>query len=179
LIVLGNGYLRDSMQAFIRSNGLQSRVSLLAGICDIRAHLRKAWVFALPSRYEGSPNAVLEAMAVGLPIVATSVGGVPEILRNGQTGLLVEPGDPVALARALTDLLQNQSRREAMGEDARETAVRVHSLDNMVAEMERLIAEIVNQNEASRGRPNSFLPRRLLRPGRHEGSAEKPPTQKP
>jgi glycosyltransferase involved in cell wall biosynthesis len=157
LIVLGNGHLQDAMQAFIRSNGLQSRVSLLPGICDIRSHLRRAWVFALPSRYEGLPNAVLEAMAVGLPVVATSVGGVPEILRDGQTGLLVEPEDPVGLARALTGLLQNQSRREAMGEKARKTAARVHSLDKMVSEAERLIAGAVNQNEPACGKPSSFI----------------------
>lgn len=159
LIVLGNGHLRDSMQAFIRSNGLRSRVSLLPGICDIRSHLRRAWVFALSSRYEGSPNAVLEAMAAGLPIVATSVGGVPEILRDGQTGLLVEPGDPVALAHALTDLLQNQPLREAMGEKAREAVVRVHSLDKMVSETERLIAGAVNQSGPSCGEPSSFIPK--------------------
>lgn len=82
---------------------------------DIRPHLRCAWVFALSSASEASPNAIAEAMACGLPVVATRVGGIPELVADGVTGQLVPPRDPVALAAALSALLRDADRRERLG----------------------------------------------------------------
>ena len=75
-------------------------------------------MFALSSRFEGLPIALLEAMAAGRPCVATTVGGVPEVVTSGEDGVLVPPGDPDALAGVLTQLLTNPARREELGRRA-------------------------------------------------------------
>lgn len=86
---------------------------------DVRDWYHAADLFVLPSRWEGFPNALLEAMACGLPAVATRVGGVPELLRDNETGLLVAPDDAAALALALRALLADADRRAALGAAAR------------------------------------------------------------
>lgn len=80
--------------------------------------MRQAQVLCLPSHGEGTPNCVMEAMACGLPIVATEVGGIPDIVETNRTGLLVQPGDNHSLAEALVSLLQDSGRRACMGEAA-------------------------------------------------------------
>jgi glycosyltransferase involved in cell wall biosynthesis len=94
-------------------------------------------VFAFPSRLEGSPNAILEAMATGLPIVATRIGGIVDLLEDGRTGLLVPPGDAEALAMALGRILCDANFRAGLGSRARTRAVRDFSLSGSIA---RLIA---------------------------------------
>lgn len=100
--------------------------------------MRQAQVFCLPSHAEGTPNCVMEAMACGLPVVATEVGGIPDIIDSNRTGILVQKEDDRKLAEALTSLLQDSGRRERMGEaayafacehlDARRTAERLVGL---------------------------------------------------
>ncbi|MBF0530007.1 MAG: glycosyltransferase, partial [Deltaproteobacteria bacterium] len=105
LIMVGNGPLKKQVETLIKSQGIESCVSLLPARSDIRPYLAKAWVFTLPSRSEASPNVILEAMAAGLPVVAGRVGGIPELVRSGVTGHLFAPGDSTTLARTLVDLL--------------------------------------------------------------------------
>ena len=88
----------------------------------MRRRLCGADIFALPSLWEGLPNAMLEAMAVGLPVTATSVGGVPEVVWPGENGILVPPADPQALADALSMLLDDENTRKRLGEGAKNTA---------------------------------------------------------
>jgi glycosyltransferase involved in cell wall biosynthesis len=95
--------------------------------------LRASDVFVLSSDYEGNPLSVLEAMAAGLPVISTAVGGVPELVQHGTTGLLVPAGDACSLAEAIAQLGCDPARRAAMGNAARQTArerfdVRVMSL---------------------------------------------------
>jgi glycosyltransferase involved in cell wall biosynthesis len=92
-------------------------------------------VFAFPSRLEGSPNAILEAMATGLPIVATRIGGIVDLLEDGRTGLLVPPGDAEALATALGRILCDASFRAGLGSYARTRAVRDFSLSGSIARL--------------------------------------------
>ncbi len=80
----------------------------------LRQFYRQADIFVLPSLSEGTPRTVLEAMAASLPIVATEVGGVPDILTDRETGLIVPPGDPIALGEALTTLLSDASLRQRL-----------------------------------------------------------------
>jgi glycosyltransferase involved in cell wall biosynthesis len=84
------------------------------------ARFGRARVFALPSQGEGMPIAMLEAMAAGLPVVATPVGGVGDVIRDDVEGILVPPSDPSALGRALSQLVENPDRARAMGDRARE-----------------------------------------------------------
>jgi non-specific protein-tyrosine kinase len=90
---------------------------------DLPAHYRRAAVCVVPSRWDNSPNTVYEAMGCGTPVVASRVGGIPELVTDGETGLLVPPDDPAALAEAVTTLLADPDRRARMGCTAREQAL--------------------------------------------------------
>jgi glycosyltransferase involved in cell wall biosynthesis len=95
-------------------------------------------IFVLPSRSEAFPNAVLEAMAAGLPIVASDVGGIPELVENGRTGLLVRAGQPKALADGLCELMADPARAARLGETARSVAQARYSFDRMVGAFEEI-----------------------------------------
>ena len=118
-------------------------VRVLPATVDVRAHLQRAWVFALASRSEASPNAILEAMACGLPVVATRVGGIPELVDDGETGLLVPPGDPSALGAALTALLRDDARQKSLGERGRRRALSEFSVPRMARRTETILREVV------------------------------------
>lgn len=98
--------------------------------------MRRAWVLALPSHWEAMPMAVLEAMAAGLPVVASRVGGIPGVVAEGKTGLLVEPRDVNALGEALARILRDPAGRQAMGRAARERAVGHYSAEVVVPRLE-------------------------------------------
>ncbi len=111
-------------QAQARALGIERNVDFLGWI-DLEtrsAELARAWLMTLPSHYEGVPMAVLEAMAAGVPVVATRVGGIPLAVRDDADGLLVEAHDVQALSEALAGLLQDSQRRRAMGVSARQRA---------------------------------------------------------
>jgi len=124
LVLVGSGPLERALRDDARSLGLSDRV-VFAGSRDDVAELLPAFdVFALSSQNEGLPISLLEAMAAGVPCVATSVGGVPEVIHNGNEGLLVPAGDRVALADALSLLLRAPELRNAIGARAAQTARR-------------------------------------------------------
>jgi glycosyltransferase involved in cell wall biosynthesis len=107
------------------------------GHCDaVAERLDEADVFVLPSRSEAFPNAVLEAMAAGLPIVASGVGGIRELLDHGQTGLLVPPGDARALADGLCQVMADPPLAARLGASARARAETRYSFDRMVGAFE-------------------------------------------
>jgi glycosyltransferase involved in cell wall biosynthesis len=105
LVLVGDGPERGNLQSAVQSAGLSQEVIFAGQVSDVQPFYAMSAALALPSLSEGSPNVVLEAMAAGLPIAATAVGGVPELLENEVTGLLVPPADPPALASALHRLL--------------------------------------------------------------------------
>ncbi len=144
--IIGNGYLKGQMKRFICRHALESRIRMLPGRPDIRHHLRRAWIFAMASNREGSPNVILEAMAAGLPVVATRVGGVPELVEEGVTGILVERGDPQDLADALIDCLSDKAQRRAMGLKARERVLAHHSLEKVVKQTEKVLMEAIDES---------------------------------
>lgn len=109
LVIVGDGPERGRLEAAARADGLGERVIFAGHISgDIQPFYAAADVFALPSHSEGSPNVVLEAMAANLPIVATAVGGVPEILEDNESALLVPANDPRAMAAAIARVLGDQ-----------------------------------------------------------------------
>ncbi|MFZ0930139.1 MAG: glycosyltransferase [Syntrophobacteraceae bacterium] len=132
LIVVGDGYLKGRFLRFIESNSLGEYVTHIAGTRDVRPYLSRAWVYALPSRSEGFPNAVLEAMSMGLPVVVPMAGGAAEPVQAGVTGLVVPARDPAALAEALVRILSDAELRNEMGLKGRERAVRHYSLRQIV-----------------------------------------------
>jgi glycosyltransferase involved in cell wall biosynthesis len=113
-------------RARLAALGLSSQCEVLGPIDAERraALLRESNVFTLPSQAEGLPMAVLEAMAAGLPVVATGVGGIPEVVRDGENGFLLPPGEVTALAERLARLARDPSLRAAMGRRSREIAER-------------------------------------------------------
>lgn len=118
LVFIGAGSRRSVLQA--RAEPLGDRVRFLGERSDIPDLLRAADVCAFPSRWEGMPNAVLEAMAAGLPVVATPVGGIPEILSDHESGLLVPAGEVSALTAALKRLIEDASLRVRLGRRGRQ-----------------------------------------------------------
>jgi glycosyltransferase involved in cell wall biosynthesis len=114
-LLVGEGPERPGAEALIRRLGLAHSVSLLGDREDVPQLLAASQVFVLSTRSEGLPVSILEAMAAGLPVVATGVGGVPELVVDGETGLLVRPGDPAALAAALRRLLEDPELRRKLG----------------------------------------------------------------
>ncbi len=148
LELVGSGPLRGRLQRRVEAWALTSRVVFVRGAADVRPCLRRARVFALASRSEAAPNAILEAMAMGVPVVATRVGGVPELVRHGETGLLVEPGDAQGLADALVALLTDAARAQALGLAGRSRAAAEHTLARTIAETERVLLEAARDASA-------------------------------
>lgn len=132
LRLAGEGPEREALESLAESLGIGSRVRLPGYVADIPGFLEQLDAFVLPSRSEAHPNALLEAMACGLPCVATRVGGVPEVLDNGNAGLLVDAGDGGALARALAELATDPARRAILGRAARDRACREYGLGCMI-----------------------------------------------
>ena len=125
---------------------LKPRVRLLPAKMkkELAQLYRDADVFVLPTWREGFPNVVLEAMAAGLPVVATPVGAIPDALRDGQEGLLVPPRDAAALTRALRRLVGDAELRARMGARARERAETVFSQKVVIGQLESLYRELVD-----------------------------------
>ena len=131
LYIAGEGPLRKPLEEQIRQADLLDHVHLLGNRTDIPELLRLTDIFVLPSRWEGLPMALLEAMDAGLPVVATDVEGVEEVIEKEINGLLVPPEDTGALADALLRLIRDKSLRERMGELARQRVEEHYTTDGM------------------------------------------------
>jgi L-malate glycosyltransferase len=133
LVLVGDGELEQRLRAQAQTLGIADRVLFCGPRGDIEDLLPLLDVFVLTSSTEGMSNAVLEAMACGLPIIATAVGGNPETVDPPHTGLLVPPHAPAQLAKAMRELLHDPERTRAMGRRARQRAVQAFSIEAMVA----------------------------------------------
>lgn len=140
--IAGRGEEEGNLRRLMAELGLESRVRLLGLRDDVGRLLSAADVFVQPSRSEGLPLAVLEAMAAGLPVVATRVGGMAEAIVENETGLMVAPGDPAELAEALRRLLESTDLRIRMGKAARVRAQAEFSVDTMARRYEGLFARL-------------------------------------
>jgi len=144
-LIVGDGSQREALEQLARSLGISHRVVFTGQRDDVPELLAVMDVLVLPSLYEGLPNAVLEAMAAGKPVIATPVGGTPEVVEDGITGLLVPPRDPEALAEAILALLQDRERAEAMGRAGRARVEKYFSVERMIAETEALYEELIEE----------------------------------
>ena len=127
LVVLGEGPERARLESLARELGVGRRLFLPGRVPDVTAWLRRAVVLVHPVRWEGFGLGVLEAMLAGLPVVATRVSSLPELVAEGETGLLVQPDDPAALALGIARALEQPQ----LGEAGRERAHREFSVDRM------------------------------------------------
>jgi len=129
--IAGAGPLRDELMKQIVQRDLTDSVKLIGPLEDAATLLNALDVFVMPSLNEGMGVAALEATAMGLPIVASAVGGLSEVVDDGRTGTLVKPGDPVMLAEAIARLATDCRRRSAMGEEGRKRALEKWSIELM------------------------------------------------
>ena len=143
-VIIGEGVKRAALEAQIRRLSLEKAVLLPGESTDIASWLSSFDAFALPSLWEGLPNTLLEAMALGLPVVASAVDGIPEAVTDNETGLLVAPRQPEALARRLADLAANPDLRSRLGRQARAAVFERFSLTRMIGEYESAYLNIVN-----------------------------------
>lgn len=146
-VIAGDGPLKSALESRILTLGLQDRVRLLGHRPDVETVLAALDIFVLSSQSEGLPMAILEAMASGLPVISTRVGGVDEVVEEGRTGLLVEPRSPEALAKAIGCLAGDRERRSQMGAAGCALARREFSLEAMVANYERLYWEVARERK--------------------------------
>jgi glycosyltransferase involved in cell wall biosynthesis len=128
----GDGPCRANLEARARRRGVADRISFLGERGDIPALLDRAHLFILPSRTEALPNSLMEAMAAGLPVVASRTGGICELIDDRVTGILVPPGDAGALADAIVRTIADPVRAAALGAEARSTVSARFGMSRMV-----------------------------------------------
>lgn len=142
-VLIGDGPLRGELEARARALGVAGRCRFVGARADVADLVAALEIVALPSRSEGLPFALLEAMALGKPVVATTVGGCPEVVEDGRTGWLVPPGDAGALARAILGLLEDPEAARAMGARGAARVRAEFSLARMVGALETLYATLL------------------------------------
>ncbi|MFZ5453609.1 MAG: glycosyltransferase family 4 protein [Thermodesulfobacteriota bacterium] len=130
-VMVGGGRRQEEMRELAASLGLQERVHFLGNRRDVPVLLKAMDLFVLPSHNEGVSLAVLEAMAAGLPVIVSAVGGLPEIVRHEENGLLIPAKDVEALARSLARLLENPDLARRLGQKAREHIEARYSLESL------------------------------------------------
>jgi glycosyltransferase involved in cell wall biosynthesis len=147
LLLVGDGPLRGQLEALARALALGERVEFLGprGRKEVARLLRGCLVFVLPSRSEPFGMVVAEALACGRPVVASAVGGIPEIVEDGRSGVLVAPDDPEALARAVSRLLDDAALREALAAAGRTRARLGFGCEQMGAAYESLFAALARR----------------------------------
>jgi glycosyltransferase involved in cell wall biosynthesis len=144
LVLVGEGVLREQLEEQTHQLGLARQVHFLGVRTDIPDLLGAMDVFALSSDYEGNPLSVMEAMAAGLPIVATAVGGVPNLLENGREGFIVQPGNVQDLSNAISCILQNRELRQSLGRAAAQRARENFDVSAMVQAYEEMYENLLD-----------------------------------
>ncbi len=143
LLLVGTGELETTMRNFAVQLGIEERVHFLGMRSDIPDILNASDIFVLTSSWEGNPMAIMEAMASGLPVVATAVGGVPELVQHGTTGFLVPPEEEKTLVSLLHRLVVDESLRKRMGQSARTYAQAEFDVRRMVKRYETLYTTLL------------------------------------
>ena len=155
LLVAGDGDLRESLGNRAEALGLSSRVHFLGVRRDVGDLLNAIDVFVLPSLWEGLPLALILAMGAGVPVVASNVAGVPEVVEDGRTGLLVPPADRKALGRALAHLVMDPAAGRRLGDSARRVVLPRFGVDGWIASTTALYDRLLAATAVRVGRePN-------------------------
>ncbi|MGH7556106.1 MAG: glycosyltransferase, partial [Longimicrobiales bacterium] len=147
-VFAGQGPARSELEALARRNGLAGRIRFLGWRGDMPALVSACDVFVLPSLYEGTPLALLEAMGAGKPVIATRIPGISEIVSHGQTGVLVEPADPVALASSIRSLLGNPAEGLRLGLAAEQIVKTRFNAASMTRDVVDLYEQLAGRGDA-------------------------------
>lgn len=150
MVLAGEGPMRPDMERLARELGIAERVHFLGHRDDVPDLMAAADVLLLTSRSEGVPQAVTQALGLGLPVVATKVGGVPELIEHERTGLLIPPESPKAAAEALARVARDRNWAARLGQAGREHALAHFSLEAMLDHTEQLFSELLQQKTGAR-----------------------------
>ena len=145
LILIGDGEMRKPLEAEIARKNLTDCVHLAGSRSDVDQILPIADAFVLSSKREGFPMSILEAMAAGLPVIATDVGGIPEVIRDGENGVLVPSQDPDSLANAICRVFDDLNYASELGKKARETIVNRYSLTTITEAYSKIYLSLVRK----------------------------------
>lgn len=148
-VVVGDGDCRPELQALTQKKGLANVFEFAGFHSDTSPYMKKFDIFVLPSLSEGLSSAILEAMATALPIVATEVGGIPELVKDGDNGLLVPPADPGFLSLAIDRLANHPDESRNMGLRGRQRMEEQFTLKRKILETEQLCRNLSNRSESS------------------------------
>jgi glycosyltransferase involved in cell wall biosynthesis len=155
LFLVGDGPQRPQLEKMSREMRLTSQIKFLGERLDLENVLANLDISVLATSSESCPNALTESMAAGLPVVATRVGGISELISHGQTGLLVPADDVVGLAEALEFLADNPQECERLGRNGREFALQHFRLEHVRDAYEQLYAELLEAKERPKGLPRT------------------------
>lgn len=161
LAIVGDGPMLEVLRELVASSGLADKVWVPGARSDIADVLRRLSIFVLPSLSEATPVVILEAMASGLPVVATRVGGVPDLVLDNETGLLVAPSAPEALADAMATYVLDAEMRRRHGLAGRARIETAYSIDAMVAGYAALYSDHLRRKSASASAHASEVPGRI------------------
>lgn len=142
LLLLGKGPLGDRLKDKAGSLGISDNVCFKGNVANVHEYLNSADIFVFPSFREGMPNSLLEAMACGLPVIASGIGGIVDIVEDGKSGILFEPGDVSGLAAGIIKLLNDDRLRQGLGVEARKRIVERFSIDRVADEYIKLYEEL-------------------------------------
>jgi len=147
LVFLGRGELEKGIKKIAEELGLEGFVRFEGLVNNVAEYLNASDIFIFPSLSEGMPNALLEAMACGLPVIASNIGGVIDILEDGKSGILFEAGNVLELASAMTMLLEAAALRQKLGAEARKRIVENFSIDMIAGEYIKVYRNVLNIGE--------------------------------
>ncbi|MBN2062871.1 MAG: glycosyltransferase [Deltaproteobacteria bacterium] len=143
LLLIGDGSEYEAIKKVVQASGLETNVILPGMKRDVPKFLSVMDIYVQPSKFEGVPNSVLEAMASGLPVIATDVGGLREIIHDGESGILLEPGQDEALSLAISKLITHPEKRRQLGNNAQNRVTELFSIDKMVSDYEIMYKRIL------------------------------------
>ena len=149
LWLLGDGPLRERVRLLAARSPMRDRIKIYPAVADPRPFYEQASLVVLSSIREALPNVILEAMAMGLPVVATAVGALPDVVERDRTGLLSPAGDAAALGENLAALLADEDRRVRFGRAARERAMASYSMEAMVHRHETVFEAVLSRTRSN------------------------------
>ncbi len=144
-VLVGDGELRSKVEKLAAKLGLGVSFKVLGWRHDVPSILPALSVFVLTSRWEGLPRSLLQSLGAGVPAVATSVNGIPEVVKNGVNGYLYQPGDTNGMSRGVVKLLTAEKLRRRMGREARKAVTREFDIDVMVSRIDELYVRLLKE----------------------------------
>jgi len=144
-LIVGNGPLRGELESYSKKLGIRDKVLFTGERTDIPDLLQNMDVFVITSLYEGLSNAIMEAMAAGLPVVATNVGGNSELIIDGETGFLYHPNEPLEFTNKIHDLLNNKNMAKQMGENGKKRIISEFNTEKMIRGIENIYLALLGR----------------------------------